>query len=234
MSSPKFYEHCDYLARKICLEHADSKNLIGYFFVDIPAWTKHTQGRDFKELQNLTPEEREIKIYDVASKYYETMTEAVRRYDSKHLIFGDRYHGNKGIPEGVLRAMKPYVDVLSIQYFCNGTAESHEKMVEDFTKWQAIADKPVLNADIGNRCPTKMRPNVEGQMPDERGRGLDYAHSLRGLLKQPWFIGWHWCSYLENPIRGCGLKDPWDEPYTDMIDIVREFNQSAYDEVFGD
>ena len=44
------------------------------------------------------------------------MTKHIRTYDQNHLILGDRYNGNKGIPTPVLKAMQPFVDVLSIQY----------------------------------------------------------------------------------------------------------------------
>jgi hypothetical protein len=46
----------------------------------------------------LDPTEREKRLYDVASRYYETIMTAIRRYDPDHLILGDRYNGNKGIP----------------------------------------------------------------------------------------------------------------------------------------
>ncbi|WP_433557162.1 hypothetical protein ACQPWY_35605 [Pseudonocardia xinjiangensis] len=29
---------------------------------------------------------------------------------------------------------------------------------------------------------------------------------------------------MENPHRGFGLKDPWDEPYRDLTDVVAETN----------
>ena len=62
------------------------------------------------------------------SAYYGIICTAVRAVDSNHLIFGDRYNGNKTIPPGVLRAAKEHIDVLSVQYFCEPSEESREKM----------------------------------------------------------------------------------------------------------
>ena len=39
----------------------------------------------------------------------------------------------------------------------------------------------------------------------------------------------HWCGYVENLARGWGMKDPWDEPYTEYVDPVAEFNRRVYD-----
>ncbi len=42
---------------------------------------------------------------------------AIRRHDPHHLILGDRYGTRRGVPDAVLDAMAPYVDVLSVQTF---------------------------------------------------------------------------------------------------------------------
>ena len=51
------------------------------------------------------------------------------------------------------------------------------------------------------------------------------------LIEEDWFIGWHWCAYVENTARGWGIKDPWDEPYQDFVEPVTAFNKHIYDKV---
>lgn len=80
-------------------------------------------GADFPGLAGLEDGQREAKVGEVARLYYRTACEAVKAVDPNHLIFGDRFDGNKGIPHGVLDAVKDYVDVLSVQYFC----EPHQR-----------------------------------------------------------------------------------------------------------
>lgn len=228
--SHEFDVYCDYLARSVCFDHASSKNLIGYFLVDIPAWLPHASGRDFVQLQGLDEPARNEKLYDVAAKYYETITSHIRKYDPHHLILGDRYNGNKGIPSAVLRAMKPFVDVLSVQYFTAPNEASREQMRFELGQWQEATGKPVLIADIGNWAPTKMNPHRVSGIEDQSGRGLDYVESLSAVLEEPWFIGWHWCAYVENSGgRGWGIKDPWDEPYQEFVEAVRAFNRGVYE-----
>jgi hypothetical protein len=226
-----FADYCDFLARDLCVDHAESKNLLGYFLVDIPGWARHATGEDFEYLKGLDDEERDIKLYEVASKYYETITNAIRKYDPNHIILGDRYNGNKFIPDAVLRAMKPYVDVLSVQYFPSNNSAGHQQMKEDLEKWQKVADKPVIIADIGNWCPTHMNPNRESECKDQAGRASDYIGAINAVINEPWFVGWHWCAHIENPGRGWGIKDPYDHSYEDFRAPVAEFNKNVYENI---
>ncbi|WP_027684201.1 hypothetical protein [Rhizobium leguminosarum] len=228
--SKDFDVHCQFLARSICYDHADSKNLLGYFFVDIASWVPHQTGRFFPGFEGLKGDAYDKKLFEVATKYYETITRHIKAIDPNHLILGDRYNGNKLIPTPVLEAFKPYVDVLSIQYFGGPSEADRKKMIDDLAGWQKIADKPVINADMGTWTATKLNPNRASKLDSQAARGADYVASIGAQFSQPWFIGWHWCAYVENLARGWGLKDPWDEPYRDMVDPVTKFNKSAAEE----
>ena len=229
--SQEFDKYCEYLARSICFDHADSKNLIGYFLVDIPAWLPHSSGEDFPALKGLDEDNRDQKLFELASKYYETITRHIRSYDPNHLILGDRYNGNKGIPEPVLEAMKPFVDVLSVQYFSESTPEGRRQMREDLARWHEQSGKPVINADIGNWTPTTLNPNRVSGIESQGERAEDYMAAIGELIQAPWFLGWHWCAYVENTARGWGIKDPWDEPYRDFVGPVSEFNKGIYEKL---
>jgi hypothetical protein len=224
-----FDVYCEYLARNVCFDHAEERNLIGYFLVDIPSWLPHASGRFFRGFDGLTGKEYDTRLYDTASKYYETITKHIRQYDKNHLILGDRYNGNKGIPEPVLEAMKPFVDVLSIQYFSGAEMADHVQMRKAFSDWQKIVDKPVLNADLGNWTATELNPNRATGLASQAERGSNYVESIGEMLKEPSVIGWHWCSYVENLGRGWGIKDPWDEPYDDFVAPMKAFNRGVYD-----
>jgi hypothetical protein len=221
----EFTKWCDYLARAVALQHAESPNLLGYFLVDIPAWLPHASGHDFPELAGLSKTVRDRKLYDVASRYYETITAAIRRYDPDHLILGDRYNGDKGIPEPVLRAMAPFVDVVSVQRFAGPSESGRRAFRDDLARWSEQAgDKPVLVADHGNWTATAMNPQRVG-LDSHAARGEDYGRVLEAVRHEPWFAGLHWCGYVENRGRGWGVKDPYDEPYRDLTDAITEDNR---------
>lgn len=204
--SPSFENWCRYLARSVCSSHRNSRNLLGYYFIDIPAWSRHASGDDFPSLKSLGTDEREKGLGEVAERYYSTIVAAIKEQDPNHLILGDRYNGNKGIPKPVLQAMSKYVDVLSVQYFVESPTETaRTRMIQDLQTWsEQSGGKPLLLADIGNFCATEMSPNRQSAIKGQEGRGKDYIASLVDLLQKKWFLGWHWCSYIENPARGWG------------------------------
>ncbi len=224
-----FDDWCDLLGRHVAERHTDAPDLLGYFLVDIPAWLPHASGADFVELRGLDREHREKQLYDVASRYYEAVATAVRRYDPDHLILGDRFNGNKGIPEPVLRAMTPFVDVLSVQYFTEPDEGSRTRMREDLARWSAqCGDKPVIVADTGNWVATELNPHRTNDITTHAERGADYGAALDAVRGEPWFAGWHWCGYVENTGgRGWGVKDPFDEPYRDLTDAITRHNARA-------
>ncbi|MFI7609429.1 hypothetical protein ACIBTV_30550 [Micromonospora sp. NPDC049366] len=210
--APAFAQWCDHLARTLC--RPDDPNLLGYFLVDVPCWGRHPTGAGYP------PGE----LAAVAGAYYRVAAEAIRRHDPHHLILGDRYGTRVGAPEPVLDAMAPYVDVLSVQVFPGPEPGRLEAALDVVDRWHERTGRPVLIADTGNWCPTVMSPRRTGSFRTQHERGLGYAASAEAFVERQWCLGWHWCSWLENPQRGFGLKDPWDEPYRDLTDVVAETN----------
>lgn len=233
-----FEDHVNYLTRSTVVDHADNPNLVGYSYVDAPSWAPHVSGEDFPQLKGLTGSDRETKLFDVASRYYEAMATGIRRYDQQHLILGDLFNGNRPLPDAVLEALKPYVDVLAIQYFPGDTDAARHEMLEHARHATKLTGKPLYIPDIGNWAPTKLNPHrvldptgrLAG-MASQEDRARNYIETLTTILTEPWFLGWHWCSYIENLARGWGIKDPWDEPYADFVRPVTEFNRSIYDRI---
>lgn len=242
--SEEFDSYCEYTARKICTYYTENKNLIGYFLVDSPAWVRHESGKDFPAwarhesgkdcnvLAGLSERARNTKLYDISHKYYDTITKYIRKYDPNHLILGDRYNGNRGIPQTVLCGMKYYVDVLSVNYIPENTGEANKKFIEQLSEWQSYTEKPVIIADMANWCPTKLNPDKnKAGIETQTDRADEYISTINSFIKEPWFLGWHWSGYVENTARGWGIKDPWDKPYEEFINPVREFNKAIYNNI---
>ncbi|PRY41566.1 agarase [Umezawaea tangerina] len=212
---PDFAEYCDYLARKHVLPHVGSKGLVGYLFTDAPRWTGHPAGAGFDTSDGL---------YEVAEAYYRTLSEAIRRHDPDHLVFGDRYGMVAGMPEPVIAAASPHVDAWAVQVFTGAGADRLAAAVDVLDQLHDTTGKPILIADTGNWCATPTSPHRASDIPDQRTRAKHYIETIGRYAEHPWLLGWHWCGYLENPSRGVGMKDPYDEPYRDFVEPVAEFN----------
>ncbi|QRP49495.1 agarase [Amycolatopsis sp. FDAARGOS 1241] len=208
--SAAFAEYCDHLARTLC--RPDDPLLLGYFLVDGPAWAGHPTGAGWAG-----------PLAEIAEAYYATATAAIRRHDQNHLILGDRYGTKAGAPGEVLDAAAKHVDVLSVQTFPKpgGLAQA----LETIERWHTRTGLPVLVADTGNWCPTRLSPHRTGSAGDQAERAEGYVHTAETLAALDWCLGWHWCAYVENPQRGWGLKDPWDEPYEALTGPVAETNR---------
>jgi hypothetical protein len=214
--SPVFEEWCDYVARDECARLADDPNLIGYFYTDCPAWAHapwwNPKGPWFNPGYIDTPAGA-AEFRRTTEHYYRTIHDAIRRYDPNHLILGDRYEGKALVPEDLLRAAAPYVDVLSFQYFSTA-----DVIAPDLARWHALTGKPVLIADA---APPDREPD-------------NYAPMIRGLRELPGCVGWHVCgAYLRNRCRCHGFRDERDQPVAPLVHAASAANHETLDWVRG-
>ena len=208
--SPGFEEWCDAVAREHCAAMAHDPKLIGYFYVDCPAWV-HCPSWNRKgpwlDPGLLTTEAGRAELARTAERYYRLTHDAVRRYDPHHLILGDRYEAKARLPEEVLLAALPYVDVMSFQYF-----SEPDEMVPNLQHWHELTGKPVLVADA---APPKRDPGNYGPM-------------IRGLRELPCCVGWHVCgAYLKNRCRNYGFRDECGQPVADLVVAATEANRET-------
>ncbi len=209
--SSDFEEWCDYVARDDCTRMADDPKLIGYFYTDCPTWVHPSQDPEFKgpwfDPDRLETEAGRKELFDMATQYYKVTHDAIRRYDPNHLILGDRYEAKRPVPEQVLNAAKPYIDVLSFQYFSDA-----ESICRDFERWHEHTGLPVLLADA---CAFKRQPE-------------QYRITMRALRESPCCVGWHYCgAYVKNQTRKAGFRDEHDEPDEALVSVARETNRET-------
>jgi hypothetical protein len=222
--SKGFAEWADYVARDHCARMKDDPNLIGYFYTDCPTWVHSNGATRWKaplfDPELLDTETGRKELSQLATTYYRVLHDAVRRYDSHHLILGDRYEANHPLPEEVVRAALPYVDVLSFQCF-----RGADKVAEKLGYWALLTGHPVLLGDsaIWVEPFDPKWPPPEQRHHDPGG----YQDTMEALWQIPESIGFHLCgAYLQNDVRNYGLKNRNDEvdlPYTlELARINRE------------
>lgn len=221
--SDDWKEWVDYVARSHCAELAEERNLIGYFYSDCPTWTHSRPDNEWRgpifDPERLESEAGRKELVELATSYYKTTHDAIRRYDKHHLIFGDRYEANAPIAMEVVNAAKPFVDVLSFQDFRNP--------VEHLDQWHKKTGKPVLLADAAGvnwQAETFFRPN----------NGKWYADTLSSLHRNPGCIGFHLCgAYQRNKARRRGLLDEMERPDSPQLDLIQAANASIEQKMRG-
>ncbi|HEY6169493.1 MAG TPA: agarase [Verrucomicrobiae bacterium] len=217
--SKDFEDWCDYVARSHCGRMAGDPKLMGYFYCDCPTWV-HT--RPFSEWKGplfdpakLKTDAGRAELTRLAARYYQVTHDAVRRYDKRHLILGDRYEANAPLPDEVLAAAKPFVDVFSFQHFGEPA-----KVKTDLARWHGQTGKPVLYAD-GAR-------SIKAPRGEQRHDPKGYAEILTALREVPGCVGMHLCgAYLRNRVRQRGLRDEQEKPDSEAIEAITEANRAV-------
>jgi len=223
--APEFAEWCDYVAREHCARMKDDPKLIGYFYIDCPTWIHTRPENSWKgplyDPEKLKSDAGRKNLHEMASKWYRTTHDAVRRYDTHHLILGDRYEAKQPMAEEVIEASLPYVDVLSFQHFA-----PPEKVAANLSHWHQKTGKPVLLADSA----------IQFSSPDGNGHhdGPGYARLLSTLREIPGCIGLHLCgAYLRNEVRKRALRDATEKVDEAVIEAIRQANREATEWMAG-
>lgn len=222
INSRGFEEWCDYVARAECGRLAEDPRLIGYFYSDCPTWVHIRELNAWKgplfDPARLDSEAGRRELLQLAGRYYKITHDAVRRHDKNHLILGDRYEARAPLPEEVVRAAMPYVDVLSFQCFGGAQVVS-----EKLGHWARFSGKPVLLADSA----VTAKPGSSGGLHDP-SRHQDpqaYGDVMQVLQHIPECVGFHLCgAYVSNRVRRYGLRDEQDRLDADAVKGITQIN----------
>ena len=205
---------CEYVARAYCAEVKDDPNLIGYFFSDCPTWIHDRRENEWRgpmfDPAALESQEGRDSLSRMATQYYKTIHDAIRKYDKNHLILGDRYEANAPIAMEVIEAAAPYVDVLSFQDFRDPATHLDE--------WHKKTGKPVLLADGSG--------NIVGEDSFRRVDGSWYKKQIEALFENKGCVGFHLCgAYQRNKARRKGLLDEYEQPDVENVEIITKTNE---------
>jgi len=236
--SKDFEERCDALARQCCVDMAEDPYLLGYFYQCAPLWggirymsawappkLSPSLSKAWADELDLTTKEGQAELKKIAEQYYQVCHDSIRRYDENHLILGDSYQGNMGIPDCVLEAAVPFVDVPSIQYLGVLDGPYFEKMTSFLKHVYELTSKPILMADT---APFSFS-NLDQPYPQQRLlKGKELEEFGRKLYSIPYVIGWHYCSWIGNKARGCGLKYLNDEPDHEIVNALKTVHKNVY------
>ncbi len=167
--------------------------------------------------------------YLVAERYYRLAHDAIRHYDKRHLILGDRYAD--WYPQAVARAARPYVDVISTNYGADWTDGSNARFYLDTL--HRLTGKPILITEfyfcaMQNRSGNKNTSAGFPTVPTQQERAEGFRTNLRAFAQLPYVIGAHWFQYYDEPTKGrgdgenynMGLVDIADQPYEEMTAAV--------------
>ncbi|MDO9634291.1 MAG: hypothetical protein Q7J05_04500 [Paludibacter sp.] len=189
-----------------------------------------------KSLISFTDSDIEAFSAVVADDYFRTVTEAVRRYDSNHLILGSRLYDMNKYNKVVLKACARYCDVISINYYNTWSVESF--YIDNIREW--TDDAPFIvtefytkGADAKLNGASIANNNGGGWIVrGQKERGYYYQNMCIGLLKAKNCIGWLHFNYrdinLNGDITNKGIISIDYKPYEEFVETVKVMHINTY------
>jgi len=154
----------------------------------------------------------------------------IRKYDSNHLILGDRINGNTSPSLAALSEIKDWIDVIMLQYY--GFYRDQKGTIDIVYE---LTGKPILLCDACFSVPLPEMSNPFGpQLESQAERGRAYREYAEQVFSLPYIVGWHWCGYIDNydtaepGMQHSGIKNIYGENYTDLTDVMKEVNKEIY------
>jgi hypothetical protein len=173
----------------------------------------------------------------IANQWYKLHHDLIKKYDPNHLIIGDKHDVGYDkqvsmVPDGVLKAIGKYCDVLMIQYYSFYTDKHNATLKRLHSK----SGLPIINGDHAYSHKTEKQTKVKGlKMDSQAAVAKEYHHYMKSSMQEhPYMIGWWYCGYIEQwaPAgtslgQQCGFFTPFGEPNMKLLPLVKEANEKA-------
>ncbi len=135
-----------------------------------------------------------VFLRKVVRRYYEVARDAIRRFDTNHLFFGDKLNGNTDAADTVVAITSEFTDLVFYQAYGR-----YDWLEPSLDRWSRIAAKPLFNGDASFATPDENMPRPYGPLAadhDERAAWtLEYAEKA---FARPDFVGWSYCGLIDS------------------------------------
>ena len=199
-------------------------------------------------------DDREAFTYMAARQYFNVAVGALRRHDPNHLIAGNRFI-SWTTPAPVILAAGEFFDIVSVNHYeiaelgrqlLDGKPESVRTPGGDdpgLAAFHRLAARPLMITEFGFRAMDSGLPNtfpppsvVQPTVPTQKARAKKYRKYTSLWSGLPWFVGYHWFRYMDEPKEGrfdgengnYGLVNIEDEPYEEFVSEVATANDAAW------
>ncbi len=251
---PMFEEYCDNHAKVNVSPFADERDLLGWFTDNeinfnqdqlrnlvrdlLPGDPSRDSALVFAATKGLT--ETDVINYTsnvteaikqefaslLAERYFRIVSQAIRRYDTNHLMLGSRFHGRPRGIQAVVEASHKYMDVSSVNFY--DRFSPNESIAKD--TW--TNDKPSLVGEFYIKDITQSTSSQSGAgwyVDSQGNRGKFYQNTVLELLENKSFIGWHYFRFADDDDgSNKGIVSRSGSEYVEMTKYMKELNEQVY------
>ena len=214
-------------------EIRDFNSTYGTKFNSFAALATAEQWRPQTDLSNGNETRDNIEFLKrVVFRYYRTARDAIRRYDTSHMFFGDKINANTDALDTVLPITSQFTDLVFYQMYAR-----YEVQKPGLDRWSKLVDKPLINGDSAFTMITDSMPRPYGPVADSLEQRADWTEEFfRSAFARPEFVGWHYCGLIDASNRvprkrarqHSGLIDGDGEPYPALKKTLVECTENMY------
>jgi len=243
--SEEFVKKADEVAAQQCAPLKDDPRMLGYFLGNEPvfpgqellvaeAFLKGPDTRTKEKLKRYlalgdTPERRIAFVHNAYRRFLKIVVNAVRKYDTNHLVLGMRY-GNLDISDDVIRMAKIF-DVFSFNRY------TYTLPREKLDHIDSLLDMPILVGEFHFGVPGRGLAEGLAQVADQHERGVAYRNYVENAFAHPAVVATFWYRWRDQPVTGrddgenynIGMVDVTDLIYRELVGAVIETHQRVYD-----
>jgi hypothetical protein len=242
--SEAFEKKADKVASEQCAPLKNDPFMLGYFLGNEPVFPGEEslvvdaflKGKDTKTKEKLkaflaegdTPERRKAFVHDAYRYFLEVVVQAIKKYDTNHLILGMRF-GNLNISDDVIKTAEIF-DVFSFNRY------TYKLPVKKLDHVYELLDLPILVGEFHFGVPGKgLCPGLV-KVPDQQARGKAYRNYVENAFAHPAVVATFWYRWRDQPVTGrndgenynIGMVDGTDLMYRDHIKAVMQTHQRVY------
>jgi hypothetical protein len=153
--------------------------------------------------------------------YFKFMQDTFRKYDSNHLILGYRFRWKDSRDTILNKAIAPYVDVISDNYYGTGEFDS-----EFLKRSYEVSQKPRILSEWSYDADDCGLPAYIRHVDTQLTRGKAYRQYQEQAASLPFIVGTQWWCMMDHQrwTLNTGFVNVADRPYKLFLEWVREAN----------
>jgi len=199
---------------------------------------------DFGELERaglpVTTPEAAADLHDFTGRfiteYYQRIAETFHKYDTNHLLIGNRWQPGTANDEQLCRIAGQYMDVISVNYYTYGLDEAFLNRLHSWS-----GGKPMMLSEYYWSSASDSGLPGGKQVKSQRERGLAYRNYVEQAAALGYVVGIEWFTLIDQARTGrffekytgeranTGLLNVADRPYKDCLAEMSTANYRIYD-----
>jgi hypothetical protein len=177
-------------------------------------------------------------LRDCVDAYYRKAKEALRRYDTNHMFFGDKINGNSDTIGAVLDITTKYTDLVFYQIY--GRYAEQAAMMD---QWTGRVGMPFLNGDSAYSFTCDVMPSPYGPHARDQAQRAEWLREFSDQsFARPDFVGWHICGTIDtwssmdgkDAKQHSGLMTATGEYYPELEVAIQDLSARMYEIAEGD